>query len=67
MRQHLMPLTDIEGSEDSDEESLLEDNNHNFQVRWGGGGGGGGEAWGDVGGRVSGRGGGERLRERVVY
>ena len=34
MCQHLMPLTDIEGSEDSDEESLLGDNNHSFQVTW---------------------------------
>jgi len=35
VRQHLMPLTDIEGSEDSDEESLLEGHNHSFQVRGG--------------------------------
>ena len=32
VRQHLMPLTDIEGSEDSDDDSL-DDHNSSFQVR----------------------------------
>ncbi len=35
VRQHLLPLTNIEGSEDSDDEDSLEDNNHSFQVRCG--------------------------------